>query len=155
MRLDAVRIGSAFSGRCQPGIAKNLQRIGYLESRICEINHLKAGDKVFYSGMYKCKKDMNVGIVEAGYFEGFDTIGPKDKFKFSNKLRSLKYLLLDLFKDTNNYVFVNNRRVQVLGRIGMKNFVIDLSNIDAKINDAVKIDVGLTLCNSQIPRELV
>ena len=42
------------------------------------------------------------------------------------------------------------KRCKVLGRIGMKNFVIDLSNIDAKINDAVKIDVGLTLCNSEI-----
>ena len=155
MRLDAVRIGSAFSGRCQAGIGKALKRVGYLESRICEINYLKAGDRVFYSGMYKCKNDMKVGIVEAGYFEGFDTVGPKDKFKLSNKLRSLKNLLLDLFKDTNNYVVVNNRKVQVLGRIGMKNFVIDLSNVDAKINDAVKIDVGLTLCNSTIPRELI
>ncbi len=154
MRLDAVRIGSAFSGRCQPGIGKGLKRIGYLESRICEINNLKAGDKVFYSGMYTCKKDMRVGIVEAGYFEGFDTIGPKDKFKLSNKLRTLKYAILDLFKNTNNYVIVNNKMVQVLGRIGMKNFVIDLSNVDANINDTVKIDVGLTLCNPEIPRLL-
>ncbi len=155
MRLDAVRIGSAFTGRCQPGIAKNLKKVGYLESRICETRYLKAKDKVFYSGMYTCKKDMKVGIVEAGYFEGFDTIGPKDKFKFSNKLRTLKYVLLDFFRDTNNYVAVNGKRAKVLGRIGMKNFVIDLSNIDAEVNDAVRIDVGITLCNSEVPRELL
>ena len=155
MRLDAVRIGSAFSGRCQPGLGKGLQKVGYLESRICEINNLKAGDKVFYSGMYTCKKDMKVGVVEAGYFEGFDTIGPKDKFKTSNKLYSLKHMFLDLFRDTNNYVVVNNKKVQVLGRIGMKNFVIDLSNVDANVGDKVIISVVLTLCNPIIPRELV
>ena len=155
MRLDAVRVGSAFSGRCQANIGRNFQRVGYLESRICEINNLKAGDKVFYSGMYTCKKDMRVGIVEAGYFEGFDTIGPKDKFKLLNKLRTLKNTIVDLFRDTNNYVWVKNKRVQVLGRIGMKNFVIDLSDVDVGINDAVKIDVGLTLCNSEIPRVMM
>jgi alanine racemase len=155
MRLDAVRIGSAFSGRCQPGIATKLSRIGYLESRICETRYLKAGDKVFYSGMYTCKQNMKVGIVEAGYYEGFDTIGPKDKFKLSNKLRTLKYAMVDLLRDTNNYVIVNGKKAKVLGRIGMKNFVIDLSQIDANINDAVKIDIGLTLCNIDVPRELI
>ena len=81
MHLDAVRVGSALVGRVQPGITDKLQRVGYLESTICEIRNLKAGDKVFYSGMFEAKTDMKVAVVEAGYKDGFRIVWSKRQYE--------------------------------------------------------------------------
>ncbi len=154
MHLDAVRVGSAFSGRTQLGNSTGLKRLGYLESQICEIRDLKAGDKVFYSGMFVAKNNMKVGVVEAGYTDGFELSGPKDNFTNKDKLRQIKNIMSSLSKDTNNYVLVNDKKCMVLGRIGMKNFVCDLTNVeDVKVGDKVKIDVKLSLCDTGIKRE--
>ena len=84
----------------------------------------------------------------------FGVSGPKDGMKLVNKLRTLKNAFKNLFKDTNNYVRINGKKSLVLGRIGMKNFVCDISNIDAKIGDKVDISVILLLCDSKIEREI-
>lgn len=67
MYLNAVRIGSAFTGRLQISNPTGLQRVGYLESQVCEIKDLKKGARVGYSGTYELKKDSKIAIVEAGY----------------------------------------------------------------------------------------
>ena len=85
----------------------------------------------------------------------FGVTGPKDSMKLVNKLRNIKVILSSLFKDTNNYVEINGHKSLVLGRIGMKNFVCDISNIDAKVADKVKIPVILPLCDSNIERKIV
>ena len=154
MHLDAVRVGSAFSGRAQLEVAKKLKRVGYLESEICEIREIKKGDKVFYSGMYTASSDMKVGVVEAGFADGFGVDGYSDNITVMHKLRKIKHILLSMFKDTNNYVEINGKKSKVLGRIGMKNFVCDLSNIDANPGEKVKINVSLALCDTNIIREL-
>ena len=85
----------------------------------------------------------------------FGVSGPKDSMKLSCKLRMLKYVIVSLFKDTNNYVSINGKRSLVLGRIGLKNFVCDISNIDASVGDKVKISVILPFCDSGIERKLI
>jgi len=155
MHLDAVRVGSAFSGRAQLEIAKKLKRVGYLESDICEIRQLKAGDRVFYSGMFTAKNDMKVGVVQAGYADGFELSGPQDNFRAIHKLRQMKNAFISLFKDTNNYVEINGKKKKVLGRIGMKNFVVDLTDVDANVGDKVKISIPLSLTNNLVERELI
>ncbi len=154
MHLDAVRIGSAFSGRSQSEISKRLKKVGYLESSICEVRNIKKGDKVFYSGMYTAPEDMKVAIVEAGYKDGIELSGPYDEFKAIHVLRRIKNLMLSLFRDRNIYVLINQKRSQILGRIGMRNFVCDISNIDAKIGDKVIIDIPLSITPSDVTREI-
>ncbi len=82
-------------------------------------------------------------------------LGPQDNVTIVHKLRKIKNVLVTLFKDTNNYVEINGKKSMVLGRIGMKNFVCDLSNIDAKVGDKVKMSVILSICDSNIQRELL
>ena len=85
----------------------------------------------------------------------FGLSGPKDSMKLSSKLRMLKNVFVSLFKDTNNYVSVNGRKSLVLGRIGLKNFVCDISDIDASVGDKVKISVILPFCDSNIERKVI
>ena len=155
MNLDAVRIGSAFSGRLQIKENTGLKRVGYLETQICEIRNLKKNARIGYSGTTILNNDTRVGICEVGYADGIFVNGPRDASRFIDKLRNLKQVLISFFRDDNRYVFINGKKARILGRIGMKNFVVDLTNIDAHVGDRVRVDVNLVLTNQLIPRELI
>ena len=105
--------------------------------------------------MYTAKNDMKVGVVQAGYADGFELSGPQDNFRVIHKLRQMKNAFISLFKDTNNYVEINGKKKKVLGRIGMKNFVVDLTDVDANVGDKVKISIPLSLTNNLVERELI
>ena len=46
MYMNAVRIGSALTGRLQISNTTGLQRVGYLESEICDIKYVKKGQNI-------------------------------------------------------------------------------------------------------------
>lgn len=153
MYLNAVRIGSAFSGRLQIVKPTGLQRVGYLESQICEIRNLLLGSKVGYSGTCKLKRNTRVAIVEAGYADGVYVGGPKDSVRMIDKLRALKKDSLALLQDGRRYVEIQGVRCPILGRIGMKNMMVDVTDCPAaQIGDCVKIDVNLVLANQKMER---
>ena len=145
MYLNAVRIGSAFAGRLQISNTTGLQRLGYLESQVCEIRNLKKGDKIGYSGTCELKKDSKVAI---------GLSGPKDSVRIIDKLRAIKTTLISLAKDGTRYVEIKEKKYPILGRIGMKNFMIDVSGADIQIGDKVKIDINLVLANQKLERIL-
>ena len=99
------------------------------------------------SGMAK------VAIVEAGYADGIGVTGPKDSVRLIDKLRKIKLALSTLGKDGKMYVTINEKRYPILGRIGMKNFMIDVSDSDVKVGDKVKVDVNLIFVDSKIKRQ--
>ncbi len=150
MYMDAVRIGSAFCGRLQIAENTGLRRIGFHESHICEIKEIQKGDLIGYSGTYKAKGNMKIAIVEAGYSDGIGVSGPKDQVRIIDKLRMIKSAL----KAKRQYVTINGKRVPIVGRIGMKSFAVDITNIEAKIGDAVAIDVILLFSSQGVPRVL-
>lgn len=153
MYLNAVRIGSAFSGRLQLAKSTGLQRVGYLESQVCEIRELKKGNKIGYSGTCKLKKDTKVAIVEAGYSDGIGVTGPKDSVRVIDKLRALKKDVMALLKDGTRCVEIKEKKCPILGRIGMKNMIVDVTNCDdIKIGEKVKIEINLVLSNQKIER---
>lgn len=152
MYLNAVRIGSAFSGRLQISNPTGLKRVGYLESKVCEIKELKKGDKIGYSGTCMLKKDTKIAIVEAGYAEGIGVSGPKDSVRLIDKLRAIKRELLTLFKDGTRYVTINEKKYPILGRVGLKNFMIDITKSDVQIGDAVRIEINIMLTNQKVKR---
>ena len=153
MYLDAVRIGSAFTGRMQIKNATGLKRVGFLQSEICEIKDLVAGSKIGYSGTCKINRDTKIAIVGAGYEAGVGVSGPKDKVRFIDKLRNLKSSILCFTKNEMTYVEVNGVKCPILGRIGMKNFVIDITDCNAKVGDKVNIQINIIFANPTIERQ--
>ena len=152
--MNAVRIGSAFSGRLQISNTTGLQKVGYLESTICEIKDLKKGQRVGYSGTCKLKKNAKIAVVEAGYAEGLWVTGPKDSVRLIDKFRALKKDLFAITKDGTRYVEIKDKKYPILGRIGMKNFMIDISDSNIQVGDKVKIDINLILSNQNVERVL-
>lgn len=92
-----------------------LKPVMTLESEIIAIQHLRTGEPVGYGATWNCPEDMPVGIVAAGYGDGFP-----------RHARS------------GTPVLVNDVRCALVGRASMDMLTIDLRNQpDARIGDRV------------------
>ena len=151
MHLDAVRVGSAFLGRLAFQNNAKLNKIGYLESNIAYINTLPTGHNIGYANVYTAKRDTTTGIIPIGYYDGFGTEKSKDIFNLSSVIR---YMIGD-FKLLNKklYVEINNKKIPILGRVGMHNIVVDLTGTNIKIDDKVKCETNPILLDSGVLRE--
>ena len=153
--LDAVRIGSAFTGRLAFPCRTGLERIGYLNSEICEIRWLEPGATVGYGGVYKAKKPRKVAIAPLGYSHGFGVEKIRDSYRFRDGIR---YALQDIkrtIKGEKVYVTVNGKNARVLGHIGMLHTVIDITNISCQLGDEVQFKVNPLYVNANVERKYI
>ncbi len=92
-----------------------LKPVMTLESEIISIQHLSKNDSVGYGATWHCPEDMPVGVVAAGYGDGFP--------------RHAK---------SGTPILVNGVRCSLIGRASMDMLTVDLRNQpDAKIGDRV------------------
>jgi len=117
--VDWVRPGimlygvSPFSDNQGP--QQGLQPVMTLQSRLITVKHLKAGEPVGYGATWRCPEDMLVGVVAAGYGDGYP--------------RHAK---------SGTPVLVNGKRVELIGRASMDMLTVDLrSQAQAKTGDPV------------------
>jgi len=153
---DAVRIGSAFTGRIACKTRKSgLSRVGHLESSICEIRWLSPGSKVGYGGVYKAKKAVRTAVVPVGYTDGFNVEKMRDSYRFRD---GLLYILSDIKRTLSRksvYVRINGKNARVLGHIGMTHTVCDITNISCDIGDIVEFDISPLYISSEIFKEFI
>ena len=153
MRLNAVRIGSAFLGRLSIPNIYNLRKIAYLKSNVAEIKTLPKGYNIGYSNSFTTKKETKVAIIPAGYADGYNVNLGRDMFRKRDKLRYIVRDIKDAFKNKKLYVEINEQKCEVLGRIGMYNVTVDITGKDIKINDEAKLDIIPFYVDSSIRRE--
>lgn len=97
------------------GIDHGLQPAMTLESKLISVKQLKEGDSVGYGASWSCPGDMPVGIVAAGYGDGYPRHAP-----------------------SGTPVLVNGVRTALIGRASMDMMAIDLRNqLNAKVGDPV------------------
>ncbi|MEE9398338.1 MAG: alanine racemase [Methylococcales bacterium] len=105
--------GSPFPGR--QGRDFGLRPVMSLRSRILSVKKLLPGDAVGYGGTWVCQKPTLMGVVAAGYGDGYP--------------RHAK---------TGTPALVNGKRASVIGRISMDMITLDLSACpEAKAGDSV------------------
>ena len=85
-----------------------------LESEIIEIKHIHKGETVSYNGNYVADKDEIIGIVSIGYADGVNR------------------------KLSGSYVYINNKRYQIIGNICMDMLMVKIDNL-VKLYDKVII----------------
>ncbi|MDX1519887.1 MAG: alanine racemase [Gammaproteobacteria bacterium] len=86
-----------------------------LESRLIAVKMLKANDPVGYGATYRCPEDMRVGVVAAGYGDGYPRHAP-----------------------SGTPVLVNGKRVTLIGRASMDMLTVDLRELpEADVGDPV------------------
>jgi len=91
----------------------HLKPVMTFTSQIMAINKLQKGQSIGYGGLYTCTEDTVVGVVAAGYADGYP--------------RHLQ----------NGYVTVNGEKAAVLGRVSMDMITINLTNLNTKPGDEV------------------
>lgn len=150
-RLDAVRLGSALLGRLPIANTLGLKKIGYMESEVLSVKTLKAEHNIGYGNTYKTKRITDVAIIPVGYKDGFMTEKSNDTFRIRDILRMVYNLLRSLGKKF--YVNINGENVNLVGRVGMYNIVVDITGKDVKVGDTVILNINPLLINSNIPKE--
>ena len=91
-----------------------LQAVMQFEAELLAIKQLKAGDAVGYGSTYLADRDMTMGIVAAGYGDGYP--------------RHAK---------NGTPVWINGQRCELLGRVSMDSISIDLTGVEAATGDRV------------------
>jgi alanine racemase len=91
-----------------------LQAVMQFESILIDIKVVKAGESIGYGGSYTADKDITIGVVAAGYGDGY----PRHA-------------------RNGTPVWINHQRCALLGRVSMDSLCIDLSGMDARIGDRV------------------
>lgn len=140
--LDAVRVGSAISGRTTARGASGLKRTGVLCSEIAEIRWLPKGHGVGYGSAFVTKKPTKIGIIPVGTADGFGVEKARDSFRIRDCIRYALSDLSRILRKRNQYVTVAGKKAKVVGHIGTTHTTVDLSDIDCHVGDAVRMDVS-------------
>ena len=152
MHLNAVRIGSAFTGRISFKNSMGLRKIGYLKSNVAEIRELPKGFNVGYSNTYKTKKETKVAIIPCGYADGVNIQTGRDMLRLIDKIRYTAEDLRSILKKQKIYVTINGQKCPILGRIGTYHVTVDITGKDVKINDEAIFNTNIKHIDSDIKR---
>ena len=85
-----------------------LQAVMQFESSLLAVKTVSAGEAIGYGSRYRCERDTRVGLVAAGYADGY----PRHA-------------------QDGTPVWFNGRRCALLGRVSMDSLCIDLGDVDA------------------------
>ena len=146
--LDAVRIGSAFTGRVITG--KNpLNKLGELQAEVIETKTVPKGYSIGYNGQYKTKRETKIAIVPIGHFGrlGF-AAKAEETADFHSVLSQLKHYL----QKEQLTVNVNGKKYNVIGEIGLSHTAIDITGSDVKIGDVASVEISPLMVNPNVPR---
>ncbi len=151
--LDAVRTGSALLGRLPIPNTYGFKKVGVFESNISEIKLLPKGHNIGYANTYTTTRETKIAVVTAGYTDGIFTQKSSDTFRFADILR----YVLNVLRSFNSKLTVDlgGKSVRVLGRVGMYNLILDVTDVDAKIGDIVRINCNPILVDSNIERVFI
>ena len=153
MHLDAVRVGSAFTGRISVENKIGLKTIGYLESQVAEVRTLPKDFNIGYGNIYKTKNEMKVAIVPVGHSDGFNVKSDKDMFRKRDKLRYLSNDIKNLFKKQSLRVKINGKSYNIIGRLGMYHCTVDIRNEKINTGDKAIFNVNPLYVDNRIRRE--
>lgn len=155
MHLNAVRIGSIFTGRVAFNNSMGLKKIGYLKANVSEIKEIPKGFNIGYSNTYTTNKKMKIAVIPCGYMDGINIESGKDMFRIVDKLRYINEDIRNLFRKQKIYVDIKGEKCAILGRIGSYHVTADITNKNININDEAIFNVSLKHVDSGVRREWI
>ena len=142
MRLDAVRVGSAFLGRLAFRTKPELHRIGFAECTVEELRWLPKGHTTGYAAGWKAKEPTRIAVIGVGWYNGFAAERQNDLFRARDSLRAMAHYFRQLFFRRSIIVTVNGHKCRVLGHVGMVHAVVDVTGVDCSLGDRVVAQIN-------------
>jgi len=134
--LDMVRLGIGLYGFDMTPKSLNLEEVGSLKTTITQIKHLSKSETVGYDRKGVLNRDSVIATVKIGYADGYNR-------RFGNGIGKM---------------LINGLLVPTVGNICMDMCMLDITDIDAKEGDEVKVFPNLALQSKEIgtiPYELL
>lgn len=150
--LDAVRIGSALTGRLPVATTLPLQRAGRLEAEILSVRTLPKGSNIGYGSVYKLKKETTVAVVGLGSADGFYQSEKRDLFRWVDICRYLFHDLKLLLKKPTVYGTVEGKRVPMIGRPATTHSFFDVSGLEDVLGKKMVLNVPPLQVNASVER---
>lgn len=151
-RLDAVRVGSAFLGRLAIPNTYALKKVGFLECPLSAVKNLPKDYNIGYGDVYRTKKPIRAAIIPVGHTDGFGMEKRRDSYRVRDSLRELWHVFRDAVKEPVTYCSVNGKRAPVIGRIGLTNIVVDVTDIPCEPGDLASFDVNPLTVDGSVKR---
>ncbi len=139
--LDAVRIGSALSGRLPRRCDLPLRRIGQFDAEIIAVRELPAGSNLGYGGVCRLKTARRVAIVAAGSSDGLLRSKEADLFRFSDICRYLYHDLRLFLKKPMVYGRLKEGTAPMIGRPATNHSFFDVTGIPCAAGDRISIEI--------------
>lgn len=155
MNLDMVRAGNILYGHGGGKLAQELQNPWSLKSQITYIVDLPKGHSVGYERSYILPKDAKIAIVPIGVSHGY-SIEPVVRSKnIGDLIRAIGKLVLRYFNHplTKTYVTINNKKAPVIGKVGMQQTIIDITELpEVQVGDTVELSGRRVNISPLLPR---
>ena len=151
--LDAVRIGSAITGRVPYKTDIKLKRVGKFYSEICDIRTVKRGANLGYGNIAPLKKDTRVAVLPCGAADGvlikkdYDTFRPVDFMRYGFHIFKM------MFRDNSIKARVNGTLIRSVGRPALTHTFFDVTDVDCKAGDKVCLDISPLYVADKVKRE--
>lgn len=146
--MDAVRIGSAFTGRVITKAKTPLHRLGRLEAEVVDVKTVPAGNAVGYNGLFKTKRETKIAIVPIGHYDGFGLEKERETADLHYVLSAAKQFV----KKKQMYMRINGRMFHVIGEIGLSHTAVDITDSDVKAGDTASVDLSPLMVNPRLER---
>lgn len=120
LHFDFVRPGIMLYGS-SPFADQTVSQLGLkavmqFEAAIIALNEIQAGEYVGYGSTFQATKPMRIAIVSIGYGDGYPRAYAEQ-----------------------NYVYVQNQKVPLVGRVSMDMIAVDVTGLDVKVGTAVEL----------------
>lgn len=137
--FDVLRPGIALYGLTPKDKLPGLKNCVTLRAKVLQIQELKPGDRVSYSGTYVAQKPMQVASIAIGYADGLP-------WSLSNRGWKVK---------------INDYECEVIGRVTMDLTMVDVTNVPCEAGDwATVVDeerdfIKMSQLTQRLPYELL
>ena len=142
-RMDAVRVGTALSGRIVGKSIPGILKVGCIEAGIEEVNWFPKGHMVDSRAL---KKPAKLAVLSVGYYHGFGVTRLEKNKPAMSVFRGGRRRKL--------FVKLGNHKARVVGNIGFMHTIIDVTNIECSVGDVVTMDVD-PACVKGLPTEYI
>jgi alanine racemase len=145
---DAVRVGSAITGRLATRYGYGLQKVGTVTCPVAEVRWLPKGSTVGYGGAYKARQIRRIAVIPVGYIDGFCVEKARDSYR---PLETVLYMLSAMKRcilRKKLHVTINNTQARVIGHVGMLHTVVDVTDIDCAPGDIATFEINPILAGN-------